>query len=518
MGRKLLTRGDQSTETTVNGTMVENDLHLRKDNIKNRIKRKKKKGRNKENSKEINTLFSRQKDGFTSLAILPPVGDGIIPGTEKDRPISLGHLIGRVKVGTSYLYGFREDKRNIVKAMYPISYNFYSSYGPTYDSTFSSLTLEETQLVQTNLDRFSLPQGNQYHDLIKNVCREDYSHTFVDHLIDILEGRDSESSNDSMDPSPTSPNKDDIKEDMDTEDNNSSTTTTPATNDDHVIDFDSLKSLNEEGIDMSFIDGLKEEFETRESELDASRTIEQRLDRTAMLLSNLKASQTSRLNVCPNFNLNQVEQPSDFEIKLASKVLDNLTTILKSTQPGELVESTAVRKAMGVNVPIPQPVTEEDSSTKPSQNSISIDSDPTTQLEQDNDKSADAIEVVPADSKEVVLSEDTANVANLEASKEAPEKETSAPVLDKADVDAKESIVSVNKDQANSEVEKADGETAFNADNSSITKSAGVEVTNTTDPNTNTNTVIDMDTDSLTVDHTGTICSSLTENEITVQN
>ena len=34
------------------------------------------------------------QDGFTSLAILPPVGDGIIPGTEKDRPISLGHLIG----------------------------------------------------------------------------------------------------------------------------------------------------------------------------------------------------------------------------------------------------------------------------------------------------------------------------------------------------------------------------------------------------------------------------------------
>ncbi len=68
---------------------------------------------------------------------------------------------------------------------------------------------------------------------------------------------------------------------------------------------------------------------------------------------------------------------------------------------------------MGVNVTIPQPVTEEDSSTKPLQNSISIDSDPTTQLEEDNDKSADAIEVVPADSKEVVLSEDTANVANL---------------------------------------------------------------------------------------------------------
>ena len=140
----------------------------------------------------------------------------------------------------------------------------------------------------------------------RNVCREDYSHTFVDRLIDILEGRDSESSNDSTGPSPTSPIKEDMKEDMETDDNNSSTTQATATNDDPVIDFDSLKSLNEEGIDMSFIDSLKEEFETRESELDANRTIEQRLDRTAMLLSNLKASQTSRLNVCPNFNLNQV--------------------------------------------------------------------------------------------------------------------------------------------------------------------------------------------------------------------
>ena len=25
------------------------------------------------------------------------------------------NFVGRVKVGTSYLYGFREDKRNIVK-------------------------------------------------------------------------------------------------------------------------------------------------------------------------------------------------------------------------------------------------------------------------------------------------------------------------------------------------------------------------------------------------------------------
>ena len=68
------------------------------------------------------------------------------------------------------------------------------------------------------------------------------------------------------------------------------------------------------------------------------------------------------------------------------------------------------------------------------------------------------------------------------------------------------------------EVKKADSVTDTTADNTSTTTPAVVETTNTTDPNPNTNTVVDMETDSLTVDHTGTICSSMTENEITVQN
>ena len=34
-----------------------------------------------------------QDDGSTTLSILAP-GDGLVPGTEKDRPISLGNLIG----------------------------------------------------------------------------------------------------------------------------------------------------------------------------------------------------------------------------------------------------------------------------------------------------------------------------------------------------------------------------------------------------------------------------------------
>ena len=41
-------------------------------------------------------VFTRKReDGSTSLAILNP-GEGVIPGTERDRPVSLGNYLGKV--------------------------------------------------------------------------------------------------------------------------------------------------------------------------------------------------------------------------------------------------------------------------------------------------------------------------------------------------------------------------------------------------------------------------------------
>ena len=40
-----------------------------------------------------NIMNQLKDDGSTTLSILAP-GDGLVPGTEKDRPISLGNLIG----------------------------------------------------------------------------------------------------------------------------------------------------------------------------------------------------------------------------------------------------------------------------------------------------------------------------------------------------------------------------------------------------------------------------------------
>ena len=133
------------------------------------------------------SVFKRKReDGSTSLAILTP-GEGVIPGTEKDRPISLGNYLGKVRFGAASIQGFKEDRRNQAKPMYPIFYpGGYSSHGPTYDSTFANLTTHDSKIVAPYFDF----RKYENEDLIQNVCDEDYSEHFVDHLLDLLNGKD----------------------------------------------------------------------------------------------------------------------------------------------------------------------------------------------------------------------------------------------------------------------------------------------------------------------------------------
>jgi len=85
----------------------------------------------------------------------------------------------------------------------------------------------------------------------RSVCLGDYTNTFVDHIIDIFEV------------------KDDVMEVTEVTDDNSASKTEPtaASSDDiptppptatTEIDFEALKTLSEEGIDMSFLDALQE--------------------------------------------------------------------------------------------------------------------------------------------------------------------------------------------------------------------------------------------------------------------
>lgn len=154
--------------------------------------------------------FLRQrKDGTTSLAILTPCHPGTQPGTT-EVPVTLGKnstdhcgpcqfsnitpffflvlgaLTGKVQPGpgTGQLMGFREDRRNQVKPVKPLYYGPFGSYAPSYDSTFSNLTKEESDLV---LSTYGEETGVPYAESILDFVRDcDYALHIADDLLNLM--------------------------------------------------------------------------------------------------------------------------------------------------------------------------------------------------------------------------------------------------------------------------------------------------------------------------------------------
>lgn len=279
------------------------------------------------------TMFERKRDdGSTSLAILTP-GEGVIPGTEKDRPVTLGTFLGKIRNGSASLTGFKEDRRNSAKPMHPIYYpGAYSSHGPTYDSTFANLTAQDSKLVAPYFDFRKL----ENEELIRNVCGEDYSEHFVDHLLDLFNGKEIE----------------DVQND---------TKKTKTVDED--IDFDYLATLEADGIDMSFLSTLQVHYETRQEPEMEGLSIEQQLELTAQLIKNLQSAQNKRLSAPPPPNLCQTPPLSQREAKLAERLVSGLVLLSSQTSPGDLAHTPQVRKAMGVALPILEtpPITIENS-------------------------------------------------------------------------------------------------------------------------------------------------------------
>ncbi|QQP35313.1 Uncharacterized protein FKW44_023493, partial [Caligus rogercresseyi] len=188
--------------------------------------------------------FLRQNpDGTTSLSFLTG-SDGVIPGTKNERPVLLGSLIGKVKQGTGAIQGYKEDRNNVAKAVYPLYYGAFSSHGPSYDSTFANLTQEETELVYST---YGDDVGVKYAESIMNFGRDcDYAMFIVDHLLDILTGNEHRKTSKYIEEQKTlRKERDLLSKAMSSMDSSNE---------------ESLKTLEKEaGLDMSLLDHLKKE-------------------------------------------------------------------------------------------------------------------------------------------------------------------------------------------------------------------------------------------------------------------
>ncbi|KAL6434707.1 hypothetical protein ACFW04_006207 [Cataglyphis niger] len=284
--------------------------------------------------------FLRQKkDGTTSLQIIVP-GDGIIPGTNQ-RPVSLGQLIGKLNHGTGALAGFREDRRNMSKPVKPLYYGAFGSYAPSYDSTFSNLTKEETDLVyQTYGDETAVQYAESILDFAKDC---DYTLTMVDDLLDILTSGDHRKTKKFLE------EKRKLKEEEEKikhilekpiQDMNRNISTL----DKVKVDIEQLKTLSELGIDINFLENLEEEFKYSEERA----VLQSRLDDTSQMLGRLKQVQHERLSAPPPAHLSNVSKAGEAEVMLAEKITDNLTDIAKKLPPSAIAPVDGLRRAMGI--------------------------------------------------------------------------------------------------------------------------------------------------------------------------
>uniref|UniRef100_A0AAX7TD53 Bromo domain-containing protein n=1 Tax=Astatotilapia calliptera TaxID=8154 RepID=A0AAX7TD53_ASTCA len=252
--------------------------------------------------------FARRKsDGSTTLAILNPADPSA--GDVGYCPVKLGMMSNRLQSGVNTLQGFREDKRNRITPVSYMNYGPFTSYAPTYDSSFANISKEDSDLIYSLYGDESSLQGSD--SLSEFLAKsEEYVYKLADNLLDaVTNGEHSRILKD-----------------------------TEQVADPQTCDrLDFLRSAA----------GLQMTEELSEEALN----IQQKLDETTKLLRNLQEVQRERLSAKQPPNMICLLAPTAKELELAEKVTSNLAELTSQVAPCDVSSIYGIRKAMGIAAP-----------------------------------------------------------------------------------------------------------------------------------------------------------------------
>lgn len=268
--------------------------------------------------------FARRKsDGSTTLAILNPADPSA--GDVGYCPVKLGMMSNRLQSGVNTLQGFREDKRNRITPVSYMNYGPFTSYAPTYDSSFANISKEDSDLIYSLYGDESSLQGSD--SLSEFLAKsEEYVYKLADNLLDAV--TNGEHSRILKDTEQQVEQLSNIQEDKDTVE-----VADPQTSD--RLDF--LRSAA----------GLQMTEELSEEALN----IQQKLDETTKLLRNLQEVQRERLSAKQPPNMICLLAPTAKELELAEKVTSNLAELTSQVAPCDVSSIYGIRKAMGIAAP-----------------------------------------------------------------------------------------------------------------------------------------------------------------------
>lgn len=269
--------------------------------------------------------FSRRKsDGSTTLAILNPSEPSV--GDVGYCPVKLGMMSNRLQSGVNTLPGFREDKRNRITQVSYINYGPFTSYAPTYDSSFANISKEESDLLYSSYGEESSLQGSD--SLSEFLAKSDeYVYKLADNLLDAVTNGEHSKSLKATEPQVEEvPKTPEDKNDMEVAEPEASICTR--------LDF--LRSAA--GLQMA-------------EELSGEALhFQQKLDETTKLLHDLQEAQKERLSAKQPPNMICLLAPTAKELELAEKVTGNLAELTGQVAPCDVSSVYGIRKAMGIAV------------------------------------------------------------------------------------------------------------------------------------------------------------------------
>ncbi|KAF7282114.1 bromodomain containing 7/9 [Rhynchophorus ferrugineus] len=284
-----------------------------------------------------------RRDGTAQLSIL--VGNNF---GKRKAVAPLGSLVGRLNDGSAHLQGFREDRRNTARPVKPLYYGAFGSYAPSHDSAFANLTKEESALV---LRTYGSDAAVQYAESIQDFVKgSDYAEHLVDSLLDLLSGGDH------------SKTKSTLEEGRRLKDEEEAVRTVlESTPTDTVkVNVDDLRSLQDLGIDVNFLDSMEDDIKQAEERHE----MQQKLNDMRLLLEKLQKTQYERLSQALPASLHNVPGPTPDENSLAEQCVDGLTELSKKAAPGAIAPVPAIRRALGVPIAPAMPEPEPDLETE----------------------------------------------------------------------------------------------------------------------------------------------------------
>ncbi|XP_069822039.1 bromodomain-containing protein 7 [Dendropsophus ebraccatus] len=266
--------------------------------------------------------FERRKaDGTTTLALISP-GDAVLE-TGHGTAI-LGSTAGRLQSGVNSLQGFKEDKRNKVTPVLYLNYGPFTTYAPSYDSTFANISKDDSDLIYTTYGEEPNLQGTfSMEEFLENSKYQPYG--MADCVLDVF---------------------------SDGEYSRTERTRNAATVSEQATKPDSLNST-EQFVSLKSVLGLgifDETFDNEETE-----KFQKKLDETTVLLRELQEVQSDRLSTKPPHNMVCLLAPSTKELQIAERVNENLKELAQQVPPGDIVSVLGIRKAMGIVSPFVSP-------------------------------------------------------------------------------------------------------------------------------------------------------------------